>query len=148
MSTRSRYLALICLGAFLGVLLSVDPRSHALAQKIPLGRREHNGIWLVPLTRALSVPGELHLHQIRVAGVLSSRHESTALFLDEESYNHGIIENAVWLDLSSLDSKQRDELESASGRWARVTGKFDGEAAGNFALYSGGLTVSKITLIK
>jgi|694.fasta_scaffold24282_2 hypothetical protein len=147
MNTKSSCAIIICCSAAFGVLLSTNHSCEAFAQKIPLGRREYKGIWLMSLTRVLAVPSDVHLKQISVAGVLRTTNESTALFLDSESFKHGITENAIWVDFSRLDVEERKKIESENGNWARVIGIFDGETGGAFALYSGGIVASKITLI-
>jgi hypothetical protein len=96
---------------------------------------------VVPLVRILALPGNYDKKHVRIAGVLSTSHESTALFLDENSLKFHQTENSVWLNFQKLTAEKIATIRKLEGSRVRFFGFFDSKSNGHFGLSCGSLEV-------
>jgi hypothetical protein len=120
-----KYLILLCL------LAIVSCSAHTQGET-------HRG--LVTLLQVLSSPENYHGQEMQLIGFLHIAFEGDGLYLHKEDFDHAIVGNMIWVDITEEMEKNKDKLND---RHVIIRGVFDANDHGHMGLYSGAL--KKIT---
>jgi hypothetical protein len=90
----------------------------------------------LPMVRLLSNPGKYDGKEVTTCGVYRHEFEATAIYLNRESYEYGLSENAVFAFTDHTDEKL---LEKMDGNYVCMTGVFDAQPASRSFRNSGHL---------
>ncbi len=90
----------------------------------------------VSLVELIATPATFAHKRVRVMGFVSLEFEGDAIYLHREDWQHALMRNGIWLDVSGLDGGSR--LRTRAG-YAIVEGTFDPQKHGHMALFSGSI---------
>jgi hypothetical protein len=96
----------------------------------------------VSLVRLMATPERYHGKTIQLVGYLNLEFEGNAIYLHKEDFDHGLCENAFWVDVSEKIAK-REDLKSYNKRYVIIVGTFDMNDFGHMNLFGG--TIKNIT---
>jgi hypothetical protein len=119
-----KYLIFLCLFAL------ISCSAHTQRQTYP-------GITLL---QVLSSPEKYHGQEMLLIGFLHIAFEGDGLYLHKEDFDHAIVGNMIWVDITEEMKKNQDNLND---RYVIIRGVFDANDHGHMGLYSGAL--KKIT---
>lgn len=88
----------------------------------------------IPMVRLLSNPGAYDGKSVRIFGVLRHDFEATAIYLDKESYDYGIVTNAIFITTNYTDDSL---LQKMKGEYIEITGIYENEPASMRLNYNG-----------
>jgi 6-phosphogluconolactonase len=91
----------------------------------------------VPLLRLLVHPKRYHGKYIQVIGYLHLQFEGNGLWLHKEDFDHAIMENTVWVDVTPRMEKNLKEIQD---KYVIMRGVFDAKRHGHLGVFSGTLT--------
>jgi hypothetical protein len=106
---------------------------------------EARTVTAVSLISLIANPTPYHDQTIGVIGVARFDLEGTVLYLHQEDYANRIATNAIWLEFRG-EPKLRD-IQSLTGKYVVVKGRFDKSDKGFRQQYAGAVYVTTITLL-
>lgn len=90
----------------------------------------------LPMVRLLANPEEFDGKAVTTCGVYEHEYEATAIYLNRESYEYGLAENAIFVFTTHSDEAL---LEKMAGHYVCMTGVFEAESASRLFRASGHL---------
>ena len=94
----------------------------------------------VTLLRLLANPERFDGREVQVIGYLHLEFEGNGLYLHKEDYDHSILGNMIWVNITS--GMQKD-LKEINDKYVIIRGVFDANDSGHMGLFSG--TLKKVT---
>ena len=85
----------------------------------------------VSIIQLIANPEKYDGKRIKVAGYVNLEFEGTALYLGREDFEHGLLKNALWLEMKS------DRGGTFHKEFVSMIGTFDMKIKGHFGSYSG-----------
>lgn len=90
----------------------------------------------LPMARLLANPEEFDGKEVTTCGVYEHEFEATAIYLNRESYEYGLAENAIYAFTTHSDEAL---LEQMDGHYVCMTGVYEAESASRLFRASGHL---------
>lgn len=91
----------------------------------------------VTLVQLIANPEKFDGKLVRVIGFLCLRFEGNVLYLHREDYDHAIIGNGIWVNVTPEITKHTEALHM---HYVLLEGIFDSTSRGHRLMWSGGLT--------
>lgn len=92
----------------------------------------------VSIVQLIANPQAYDGKKVRLIGFLRLEFEGNALYLHREDFEHGILENALWIDAPhDMRKEQRDAINT---QYVICEGKFKASGHGHMGMFSGELT--------
>ncbi len=96
------------------------------------------------LIQIIANPEKFDGKEVSVAGFLLIEHEGDALYFHREDYEHGLLENSIWVDTTAEMAKEKAGLNL---KYVIVTGTFVARGDGLQQIEAGGITKIKRVMI-
>lgn len=93
----------------------------------------------VSIIQLIATPEKYHEKAVSVVGVGRIEFEANGLYLTKEHYNLRVPNTAIWIDIESNESLDREQLSKYNGKYVIVEGIFNMNDRGHFGLYCGSL---------
>lgn len=90
----------------------------------------------VSIVQLIANPERYDGQDVRVIGFMRLEFEGDALYLHREDFEHSILNNGVWIDLT--DSQQKSSAKF-NNSYVLVEGRFSASEKGHLELWSGSL---------
>jgi len=134
--------ALLTLAAFIGSLAAAEPSAGAedlLKHKCEsMSSTGECTLYWVSLIELIANPKAYDGKRVRLIGFVRLEFEGNAIYVSKESYEAGIIKNALWLDPPKSSPLARKGAVWGP-QYAIVEGRFDARSLGHMRLFSGAI---------
>jgi hypothetical protein len=91
-------------------------------------------MYSISLIQLLANPQKYHKKKIQVMGFLNLEFEGNAIYLHKEDYEHSLLKNGFWVEISNKSMKNGKEVNQ---KYVLIEGEFDMNSQGHFGLWSG-----------
>jgi hypothetical protein len=95
----------------------------------------------VSLINLIATPEKYQGKIVRVVGYLNLEFEGNAIYIHKEDYEHALLKNAIWIDLSR--EEEGKNTKTFNKKYVILVGVFDMNDNGHMSLFSG--TIGKIS---
>jgi len=103
---------------------------------------------VVAVVKLLATPDQFEGRLVEVRGFLVATKTECAVYLSKEAADHGLRENALWIELlPDFSNKFVDKVRVLNGAMVRAGGVFSSKATGPEDAYGGGLTRAGIAAL-
>lgn len=96
----------------------------------------------ISLVTLVAMPERYHGKPVVVSGFMYLQREHNALYIGKSDFQHGALKNAVYLQITN---DLFEHVYRLNGCYVVVSGTFDGKNTGHLGLFSGELTMTKVS---
>lgn len=89
----------------------------------------------ISIIQLIATPEKYHNKFVLVIGFVNLEFEGNAVYLSESDYKHGLMKNAVWLNLP--DDIQKNKEQQYNRKYCLIMGKFNAKKNGHMNAFSG-----------
>jgi hypothetical protein len=93
-------------------------------------------MYSISLIQLLANPEKYHGKKIHVMGYLNLEFEGNAIYLHKEDYEHSLVKNGFWVEISNKTMKNGKEINQ---KYVLIEGEFDMNSHGHMGLWSGSI---------